>query len=721
MVESSNTNQYSLFLFNQNPKYKQTPQSNLVLLFKRLIYGIEKKLETADYRIVVGANPTRWKPWNRSLCPLHLIYKKRYVIYNVTIMNIIPFSVPVWRLALYFLYTLAKKRHPKILFIGNQFMRPLSPLILQKFHEEFHMFYLRILDHWIPGLLSNMPSMFLPFKPKQKVTQRNYKGVSIRNVAKIRGQKYIKPLGYESYRFFNNYFLPECFILLSSSNYAYNADIELYRKSIPALALTSTDTKNFGFSGCFYSLPAGVNYEDHLHFYIFLFYLVIAYSRARFFHEEFVKLNPVFYIRRKKLDANIIVDIQTVKSKTIFISKLFYEKFNTFHKKVQQIFYDQELHWYLTKTEKLRSDQLLKILNKGKSWFLEEREITIKQIKDKEEQLLLTNFVEKFKKVQAEDPSLPQKSRVQKVADKLDKILSRVMNVFRHIISLTTLQQLYFGGGVTFLSRSYSPKHAQQKIFFFLTNPGIRILRRLLSSINQPFIVQNQKEEAKSRALRDFTNFNPRLIIKNRTLSLFGRIITFSKVLPTYKTQLLQKLKISRIPLSKHLVYKFNKFPRIYLNKQKVKVQCQTQKVSPKFGIGLTGTRLLCAFGLSRIRFKFVKEKEKKKKPKIKSKEQLWFKWMVNYRLFCLQTHKLKKQWRLQLSKQNKLKHLGFLQFIKSRVAKLFTLRKRLTKFQLKRLYKRLAQRNIIDFKKEKRHFIKLYHMNINRKKNKKN
>jgi len=288
-----------------------TQKEQLPFLYNQYVYFINKQMEKPLFFTVIAEAPSRWKAWNRSISLVHVNKEKRTLFQSFTILQPYPLILPTWKLALSFLFNLARKRKTYILFSGNHKMFSLSFLFDEILSKKYDLKFAKAIDYWIPGFVGNRRSMILPVRtsvahPPKFMSSWKMRAKTFGRKFRYNDKAYLKKI--ETYQFIRDCFYPECIILLNSSHLAYNAGKEGYRQKLPIIALASSDSTNYGFSGSHFVLPAAVNFTEHLYFYCFLFFIVIRYGKHQFTSQEHHK-----FVSNSNTVSNILLNTEKNK------------------------------------------------------------------------------------------------------------------------------------------------------------------------------------------------------------------------------------------------------------------------------------------------------------------------------------------------------------------------------------------------------------------------
>lgn len=264
-------------------------ENKITNLYNQYVFFINKKLQNPFFFNILAEAPSRWKHWNRKIALVHINKEKRTLFQSFSILQPYPLTMPTWKLALSYLFHLSRKRKTYILFSGNHKMFSLSFLFDEILAKKYNLKFAKAIDYWVPGFVGNRKSMILPVRaniaiPPQFLSSWKFRVKTFSRKFRYHEKNFLHKI--ETYKYLRESFYPECIILLNSSHLAYNAGQEGYRQKLPIIALASSDSTNYGFSGSHFTLPAAVNYNEHLSYYCFLFLIVTRYGKQQFTIQE---------------------------------------------------------------------------------------------------------------------------------------------------------------------------------------------------------------------------------------------------------------------------------------------------------------------------------------------------------------------------------------------------------------------------------------------------
>src|SRR5687767_15410659 len=84
-------------------------RKKIARLYDIHVFNIHRRMQNFNYYTIIAESPSRWKHWNKSISLVHLTKQKRIPFQSYTVLQPYPLTIPVWRLALTFIFHLAKK------------------------------------------------------------------------------------------------------------------------------------------------------------------------------------------------------------------------------------------------------------------------------------------------------------------------------------------------------------------------------------------------------------------------------------------------------------------------------------------------------------------------------------------------------------------------------------------------------------------------------------
>jgi len=92
---------------------------NIPRLYDQHVFFINRRMQNLYFFNIVSEPPSQWKHWNKSIGLIHLTKQKRIPFQSYTVLQPYPLTIPVWRLALTFIFHLAKEKK-KLFFIFRE-------------------------------------------------------------------------------------------------------------------------------------------------------------------------------------------------------------------------------------------------------------------------------------------------------------------------------------------------------------------------------------------------------------------------------------------------------------------------------------------------------------------------------------------------------------------------------------------------------------------------